>query len=245
MRDHSQRLLGIQPRPPRDRSDRVRLAFLIKNADDKRQMLVPPAVLRAVRRKFPEVDIELHHAQNEDEDVQVQWLSRVDILVGNVGSPGFRMIYLADGAQVCPNRALVPHVPASVPNVSAPDCICWAHADAILCAFMQMILVGAGEFSVTAADGSTANIPNVWNELDQCWDAVSYFQVHRYHVTREADVKYRPVGDGLKKQFAKRPDRLVYYKIRDSHVTVRPAPFVAVLRRALRSLRAQSVTQEE
>ena len=100
VREHAQRLLGIAARPPRKPSSRVRLAFLIKNEGDNRRMLVPPAVLQAVRRTFPTVDIELHHAQDEAEDVQVQWLSRTDILVSNIGSNSFRMIYLPDGAQV-------------------------------------------------------------------------------------------------------------------------------------------------
>ena len=72
----------------------------MKNSDDKRQMLVPLETLDAVRAAFPMIDIELHHAQQEDEDVQMQWLSRTDILVGNIGSASFRMLFLSDGAQV-------------------------------------------------------------------------------------------------------------------------------------------------
>ena len=42
-----------------------------------------------------------------------------------------------------------------------------------------MILVGALETPHTDEEGNTARVGRVWRELDQCWDAVPYFAVHR------------------------------------------------------------------
>ena len=99
MRDHAHALNGIVA-PQRAPSDRVRLAVVLKATSDRRQLIVPPAVVRAVREKFPQVDVELHTAAQEDEGAQLSWLARTDILVSNLGSASFRMMLLPDGAQV-------------------------------------------------------------------------------------------------------------------------------------------------
>ena len=109
MRDHALRINSIAPRPPPRPSDRILMSFLLKPDTDKRQLLVPPAVLVAIRNGFPQIDVELHTAMLEDEVVQLDWLSRTDILVTNVGSASFRMIYLPDGAQVRRVHAQVSH----------------------------------------------------------------------------------------------------------------------------------------
>ena len=66
--------------------------------------------------------------------------------------------------------------------------------------------------------------------------------MHRYHVTSEADVTYKAdgIGKSLERQFKDKPERLVHYKIRNAHVTIRPALFVKVLKQALQRLHADS-----
>ena len=77
------------------------MVILNKPPGDKRRMIVPPDVLRAVRAAFPQVEVRVHTGHNEEEGVQMQWLSRTDIFVTNIGSASFRMLFLPDGAKVC------------------------------------------------------------------------------------------------------------------------------------------------
>ena len=105
LRDHAWSIYGIQPKAARKPADRIRMTFLIKAESDRRQMLVGPEVLDAVRTNFPQIDIDLQVASAQEQSVQLRWLAETDIFVSNIGSASFRMLYLPDGAQV---RLLAP-----------------------------------------------------------------------------------------------------------------------------------------
>jgi hypothetical protein len=100
MRDLAFSLFDV-PHVPVKEKERVVLSIIMKLKNDKRKLNVPNHVTRAVQEKYPEIDIEFHPVQNEATNVQVNWLQRTSILVANIGSPSFRMVYLPDGAQVC------------------------------------------------------------------------------------------------------------------------------------------------
>ena len=98
MRDAAYEKFGV-PHVPAARRGTLRIGFIVKKARDRRRMLVPRGVVDAIRARYPEATIEWHVGQDEPLDTQIAWLARTDILVGNIGSPSFRLVYLPDGAQ--------------------------------------------------------------------------------------------------------------------------------------------------
>ena len=100
MRSHAWGRHGILPRATPRKADPIRMSVLLKPEADKRRLFVPQNVLDAARKKYPQLDIRLHTGSEEEEGAQLNWLSRTDILVTNIGSASFRMLYLPDGAQV-------------------------------------------------------------------------------------------------------------------------------------------------
>lgn len=98
-RDHAYHLNGMTHTPVRAQA-RMLISVLYKPKEDKRRMLISEPVLRAVRERYPDADIEVHDAMAEKPDVQLRWLGRTTILITNIGSASFRLLYLPDGAQV-------------------------------------------------------------------------------------------------------------------------------------------------
>lgn len=57
-------------------------------------------VVSFLQVQYPQIQVEFQEAAEQALRTQLQWLSRTSILVTNIGSASFRMIYLPDGAQV-------------------------------------------------------------------------------------------------------------------------------------------------
>lgn len=112
-RDLAYRLNGVAVLPVAAQ-ERTLVTFLWKSTRDKRRMLLERGLIDAVRARFPQVDVEIHDGLSEGTDAQLAWLSRTSVFVTNIGSAGFRLVYLPDGAQV---RA----APGSVAPCAASD----------------------------------------------------------------------------------------------------------------------------
>lgn len=95
---------------------RTLITILYKDPSDKRRMLVGQGVLQAIRKRFTDVDIEIHDGMSEYADAQLEWLGRTTIFIANIGSPSFRLIYLPDGAQVCRLNLLLFAMPLAACN---------------------------------------------------------------------------------------------------------------------------------
>ena len=54
----------------------------------------------SVQVQYPQLKVEYQVGVLQALRTQMEWLSRTSILVTNIGSVSFRMIYLPDGAQV-------------------------------------------------------------------------------------------------------------------------------------------------
>jgi hypothetical protein len=52
--------------------------------------------------QYPQLKVEYQAGREQELLTQLQWLSRTSIVVTNIGSSSFRMIYVPDGAQVRP-----------------------------------------------------------------------------------------------------------------------------------------------
>ena len=102
-RDHAYRLNAVPHVPVADQA-RTLISILYKPKRDKRRAIFSASVLAAVRARWPDADVEVHDGMSETADAQLAWLSRTSVLITNVGSAGFRLLYLPDGAQVraCP-----------------------------------------------------------------------------------------------------------------------------------------------
>ena len=99
LRDLAYALNGVA-HVPAPQQPRLVISFIYKQPGDKRRMLLDDAVLRALQRRYPQAEVAVHDYMLESADAQLAWLSRTSILVTNVGSPSFRLLFLPDGAQV-------------------------------------------------------------------------------------------------------------------------------------------------
>lgn len=88
------------PHVPAPQQPRLVISFVYKQQDDKRRMIVDNDVIQSLQERWPDAELGVHDYILEDADTQLAWLSRTSILVTNIGSPSFRLLYLPDGAQV-------------------------------------------------------------------------------------------------------------------------------------------------
>jgi hypothetical protein len=221
MRDTAYALHGV-PHVPAAQQERVVLSILVKAPGDKRRMVVPGAAVAAVRAKHPGITVEWHETETEAAAVQLSWLARTSILVGNIGSNSFRLVFLPDGAQVrafaledlvyrTRLRLLAVHVCAACHGYASErtrergaQLRNWARVHAAACTRssvlydrprgVQVIIAGALEASVLGGDGRTRSFgAGRWfSESSQCWDDLEYVLVHQYHVKNDEVVQFGP-----------------------------------------------------
>lgn len=107
----------------------------------------------------------------------------------------------------------------------------------IFSAYVQVILAGSLEGRFQNESGVAAAPVTVFREAAACWDFQSYFRVHRYHVRSKDDVRLRPLEEARRAGDAAED---VAMALRDSHIILRPVPFVEVVQAAVRALQAQT-----
>ena len=253
-RDHAYRLNAVQHTPVREQT-RMLISVLYKPEGDKRRLLIGPSVVRAVQRQYPGADVEVHNAMNEEPDAQLQWLSRTSILVTNIGSASFRLLYLPDGAQVRLETVLMQWIGANWPSGQRELCISlrctgcahlmlvnWMHEPEVSAATcrrtfvrtMQVITVGPLEGKARGKDGKMHTLEySPFSETDQCWEFMPHLGMLKYHVTSAKDISFYEF------RFGKQDRDWEALRIRNAHVHVRAKKLLRVLKKAVARLQEQ------
>jgi len=101
-------------------------------------------------------------------------------------------------------------------------------------------MAGPPEFNYEDESGLVVNVSAhapPFRELNNCWDSVGYFKVHRYHVTDAADIIVKPISADRAKR-AQRTERAAI-RLRDADIVLRAEPFVRVVAEAVAQLQQQ------
>ena len=77
-----------------------RVTILVNSPDEPRGMPNIEQILPALRAQHPHVDFKLEPMKERDAMEQMRVLAATSVLVTNVGSRSFRLVYLPDGAHV-------------------------------------------------------------------------------------------------------------------------------------------------
>ena len=138
-RDLAYALAGIKHVPAHE-PKRAKVSVIWKGPSERQRLFIGQDVLDLIGNRFPDIDLEMHDVMRESAAAQMAWLARTSILITNIGSPSYRLMYLPDGAQARRCSACVPCLQVSAARIYMV-CLPW------LCA---VIGVGACRSSTSA-----------------------------------------------------------------------------------------------
>lgn len=153
---------------------KARVLFLEHLPDERRAVLNMPEVLDALHQRFADINVDSIPMSTMSADQQLRELSSTTILISNVGSASFRMVYLPTGAQVIligsPTKAQSNDTEVELTPFKEADA-CWAHLGYIN---IWQYFVGQGEFTLAAGRDSLldeSGIPTHQYHFYRAWDA--------------------------------------------------------------------------
>jgi hypothetical protein len=103
MRDIAYEEAGVTHIPAIEQPQQV-ITILARDVKvERRGILNLDEISAALTDAFPDASVEVHWMKRDSlsPSEQLDVLARTTVLVSNIGSASFRMIYLPDGAQVC------------------------------------------------------------------------------------------------------------------------------------------------
>jgi hypothetical protein len=89
----------IQHTPVKQQKTPVVTILSKEIAVERRGIVNEDALVEGLRQKFPEASVEIHAMRHMTKDAQLEVLARTTILVSNIGSASFRLLFLPDNAQ--------------------------------------------------------------------------------------------------------------------------------------------------